>query len=223
MLSETKETDYVSRTSWTKLQLIDTLRKADKNPKFSRFTDLPAELRNGIYKLVIADLNPKGLPLVRPPSPKICRVSKQIRSESLPLFLHSIEQNIIVSWVPVGTKSHRRQKAVLCKKYHSYFENARKLGWLQHMRRFHFRVMKHREHSRRTRLDPNARYCVKFADTMQTVDAWIEKGKDKEGFLGKIQSGMATTIGGGNTAMSEKKFKLMIAILLDTVDLHFAE
>ena len=72
-------------------------------------------------------------------------------------------------------------------------------------------------------MDPNARYCVKFADAMQTVDVWIEKGKDKEGFLGKIQSGMATIIGDGNTAMSEKKFNLMIAIFLDAVDLQFAE
>lgn len=203
--------------------MIDTVRKADKNPKFSRFLDLPAELRNEIYKLAIADLDPKRLPRVRPASPKICRVSKQIRSESLPLFLHSIEQNIIVSWVPVEPKSLRLQKAVLCDEYHTYFKNAGKLGWLQHMRRFHFRVMEHPDRNRKTKMDPNARYYVKFADTMQTVDAWVEKGENKEGFLGEIQAVMATTIGGRSTAMSEKQFNLMVAIFLDAVDLQFAE
>lgn len=214
--------------------LVDTPRKADENPEFSRFSDLPAELRNDIYKLAIADLNPKGLPLVRPASPNICRVSKQTRSESLPLFLHSIEQNIIVSWVPAGTKSRRFQKAVLCDEYYTYFENACKLNWLQHMRRFHFRIMERKQNPgiySRTQIDPNARYNVTFANRMENVKTWRRVDKDKHGrvlkiedhFLPKIKAGMASTINGRDATMKGKKFNAMIDTFLDTVNRHFAQ
>lgn len=228
---EIKVADHLNRT---KVVLVDTPRKADENPEFSRFSDLPAELRNDIYKLAIADLNPKGLPLVRPASPNICRVSKQTRSESLPLFLHSIEQNIIVSWVPAGTKSRRFQKAVLCDEYYTYFENACKLNWLQHMRRFHFRIMERKQNPgiySRTQIDPNARYNVTFANRMENVKTWRRVDKDKHGrvlkiedhFLPKIKAGMASTINGRDATMKGKKFNAMIGTFLDAVNRHFAQ
>ncbi|GAB7335161.1 hypothetical protein MBLNU13_g06993t1 [Cladosporium sp. NU13] len=216
-----------------KSQLEETLRKADKNPSFYCFLDLPPELRNEIYKHAIADLDPKRKPRLRPASPDICRVNRQTRSESLPLFLHSIDQTIIVSWVPTGPAPYGRQKAVLSDKYHTYFRNARKLGWLQHMRRFHFRIMQ-RNQSRgsngHAKIDPNARYLVKFANMMEDVKTWRLVQKDKNGcspkikddFLPKITAVMASTNNGEDTTMTAEKFNAMIAIFLDTVDLQFA-
>jgi hypothetical protein len=230
-LSRIKATNCLNRT---KIQLTHTLRKADENPSFSRFSDLPPELRNEIYKYAIADLSPKREPRMRPASPEICRVNKQTRRESLPLFFNSIDQNIIVSWSSVGPDSHHPQKAVLCKEYHTYFENARKLGWLQHMRRFHFRIMKREQTpggNGQAKIDPNARYYVKFSNMMENVKTWRRAEKDKKGrlpniedtFLPKIVAGMATTIGGRNNIMTAKKLNFTIAVFLDTVDLHFAE
>jgi hypothetical protein len=214
--------------------LVDTLKKADDNPEFSRFSELPAELRNKVYKLAVADLNPKGLPLVRPASPNICRVSKQTRSESLPLFLHIIDQNIIVSWVLAGTRSRPRQKAVLCNEYYTYFENARKRGWLQHMRSFQFRIMERPQTpggSGKTRIDSNARYNVKFANMMENVKTWRRAEKDVRGRLLKIEdkllprltAGMASTINGRVATMTGRKFNAMIGTFLDAVNSHCAE
>lgn len=214
--------------------LVDTLRKADENPEFSRFSDLPAELRNDIYKLAIADLNPEGLPLVRPASPNICRVSKQTRSESLPLFLHSTEQSMIVSWVPAGTRSRPFQKAVLCEGYYTYFENARKLNWLQHMHHFHFRISERQPKpgiNSKTKIDPNAHYNVKFANRMENVKTWRRVDKDRRGrvlkikdhFLPKIKAGMASTINGRDATMKGKKFNAMIGTFLDAANRHFAQ
>jgi hypothetical protein len=226
-----KVADHLNRS---KVLLVDALKKADKNLEFSRFSELPAELRNEVYKLAIADLNPKRLPRVRPASPNICRLSKQTRSESLPLFLNSISQNIIVSWAAVGTKSRPRQKAVLSREYHAYFENAGKRGWLQHMRRFHFRIMQRPQTpggSSTTRIDPNARYNVKYANTMESVKTWRRAEKDKNGrileiedeFLPKLTARMASTTNGRVATMSGRKFNTMFRTFLDAVNAYCAE
>jgi hypothetical protein len=233
MFFETKETDYVNRTSWTKLQLIDTIRKADKNPKFFRFTELPAELRNNIYKLAIADVVAEKTKFrVRPESPNICRVNKQTRTESLPLFLRSIHQTIIVTVVPVGPGTHPLRRAVICDEYYAWFKEVDKFGWLQHMRSFHFRVKDHTpRHNGKSKIDENARYSVKFAKTMENVKTWRREKKDKNGrlqrakddLLPKIKAGMATTRLPGNSTMTTREFDSMIKIFLETVDLHCAE
>ena len=212
--------------------MVKILTKADKNSSFSRFLYLPPELRNEIYKYAIADLNPKRNPRLRPASPDMCRVNRQTRSESLPLFLHSIDQTIIVSWIPAGPASHRCPKAVLCDEYHIYFKNAHRLGWLQHMRRFHFRIMERKQTRGRNghaKIDPNARYLVKFANMMEHVKTWRRVQKDKNGcspkikddFLPKITAVMASTTNGGNTTMTAERFNAMIDAFLDTVNLHF--
>ena len=162
----------------------------------------------------------------------MCRVNRQTRSESLPLFLHSIDQTIIVSWIPAGPASHRCPKAVLCDEYHIYFKNAHRLGWLQHMRRFHFRIVERNQTRGRNghaKIDPNARYLAKFANMMEDVKTWRLVQKDQNGcspkikddFLPKITAVMASIIDGENTTMTAKMFNAMIAIFLDTVNLHF--
>lgn len=220
MLFESNETDHLHRTN---TQLIDILRKADKKSSLSRFLELPPELRNEIYKHAIADIVTEKTDLrVRPASPAICRINKQTRSESLPLFFHSIDQNIIVSLVPVG--SHRIQRAMICDEYYNYFEKARKFGWLQHMRRFHFRLSEHAPgRNSQTKKDKKARYHVKFASNMQNVKTSPHEKNAKDGLLPKLEAGIANTTKGGNTNMTGKKFNSMITVFLDTVDLYLAE
>lgn len=217
---ETNETDHLNRT---KPQLIDILSKADQKSSLSRFLELPPELRNEIYKHAIADIITEKTDLrVRPASPAICRINKQTRSESLPLFFHSIDQNIIVSLVPVGP--YRIQRAMICDEYYNYFEKALKFGWLQHMRRFHFRLSDHAPgRNGQTKKDKKARYHVKFASNMQNVKTLPHEKSARDGLLPKLQAGMATITDGGNTTLTGKKFNSIITVFLDTVDQYLAE
>ena len=220
MLFETNETDHLNRTN---TQLIDILRKADKKSSLSRFLELPPELRNEIYKHAISDIITEKTDLrVRPASPAICRINKQTRSESLPLFFHSIDQNIIVSLVPVGP--HRLQRAMICDEYYNYFEKARKFGWLQHMRRFHFRLSEHSpgRNSQRKK-DKKARYHVEYASNMQNVKTSPHEKSVRDDLLPKLEARIATTTEGRDTTMTGKKFNSMITVFLDTVDLYLAE
>ncbi|KXS99819.1 hypothetical protein AC578_8882 [Pseudocercospora eumusae] len=63
--------------------LIKRLMLADDNRKFPRFMELPPELRNSIYELVMADY-PK--PLTNPAQPPLALVSRQVRKEALSTF-----------------------------------------------------------------------------------------------------------------------------------------
>jgi hypothetical protein len=230
MFYRTKETDYVSRT---RFQLIDILTKADKKSSLSRFLELPPELRNQIYKYAIEDVVAEKTKFrVRPESPNICRVNKQTRTESLPLFLRSIHQTIIVSVVPVGPGTHPLRRAVICDEYYAWFKEVHKFGWLQHMRSFHFRLKDHTpRHNGKSKIDENARYSVEFAKNMESVKMWRREKKDKNGrlqrakddLLPKIKAGMATTRLPGNSTMTTREFDSMIKIFLETVDLHCAE
>lgn len=217
---ETSETDHLNRT---RPQLIDILSKADQKSSLSRFLELPPELRNEIYKHAIMDIITEKTDLrVRPASPAICRINKQTRSESLPLFFHSIDQNIIVSLVAVGP--HRIQRAMICDEYYDYFAKARKLGWLQHMRRFHFRLSEHAPgRNGQTKKDKKARYHVKFASNMQNVKTSPHEKSVRDGLLPKLEAGIATTTEGGKTTMTGKKFNSMITVFLQTVNLYLAE
>jgi hypothetical protein len=70
----------------SKNSLICTLRKADAQPVFHRFFDLPPELRQQVYELHAA-----GFPetLTTPTQPPLSRVSAQLRLEMLPVFYSS--------------------------------------------------------------------------------------------------------------------------------------
>lgn len=64
--------------------LIKRLRDKDMSPSFSRFIDLPPEIRTIVYELYMSDFTGKSLSC--PTSTPITRVSRMLRSESLPLF-----------------------------------------------------------------------------------------------------------------------------------------
>lgn len=214
--------------------MIEILRKADEKSSLSPFLELPPELRSEIYKYAIADIIAKTQDSrVRPPSPGLCRINSETRRESLPLFLRETAQTIIVSWVPAGPESDHSQKPVLCDEYRTYFKDAREFGWLQHMRLFHFRIMKLELPTGvdgQTKADHNARYYVKFAKMMENVETWCEV-KDKKGplpaaedqFLSKIKAEMSAIQLSGNVTMNSKDFESMIGIFLRTVDQHYAE
>lgn len=70
--------------SMTRKELIDALRLADRNPRFGRLLDLPAEVRNTVYELYCSDFSDEALHL--PTWPPLARVNKQLRREVLPTF-----------------------------------------------------------------------------------------------------------------------------------------
>jgi hypothetical protein len=204
--------------------LMKTLREADKEPSFSRFLDLSAELRNEIYKIAIEDINVKDSSRVRPVTPAISRTNRQIRNETLPLFFRGICQTIVVSSFPVGQFSHRLQQAKFDVKYQDYFNHAIKVGWLQHIRRFQFRLMGETlGRNGQPKKHWDARYYVQFANNTQSVETKTGEEEDKQGLLSKIMAGMATVVDGESTVMTAKEFWSMIAFFLATVDLRCAE
>jgi len=65
-----------------KSDLICELEKADRKIMFSRFTDLPPELRGEVYSWYIASL-PKAV--YTPTQPPLARTCKLLRKECLPV------------------------------------------------------------------------------------------------------------------------------------------
>lgn len=70
-----------SRTS--RNQIIEALESGDATPSFTRYLDLPAELRSRINELYLNELPRVLAPCAQPPLTRVCRL---IRNESLPLF-----------------------------------------------------------------------------------------------------------------------------------------
>lgn len=66
-----------------RMSLIEKLEEADRNATFEKLFDLPAELRNHIYEAYLAEFAEQ---LDCPSQPPLARISKQARSEVLPLF-----------------------------------------------------------------------------------------------------------------------------------------
>ena len=66
-----------------RMSLIEKLEEADRNATFEKLFDLPAELRNHIYGAYLVEFAEQ---LECPSQPPLARVSKQARSEVLPLF-----------------------------------------------------------------------------------------------------------------------------------------
>jgi hypothetical protein len=65
-----------------KTTLVKLLKDADREATFEGFVDLPAELRNKIYRKALVVEGVQSLKRV----PAICRVSKQLRNETLPVY-----------------------------------------------------------------------------------------------------------------------------------------
>jgi hypothetical protein len=83
--------------SWP--SLVTALMAADKEKKFFKLFELPAELRKAIYSYYICDFgttedrsedgNTSKEALVTPAQPPLTKVSRQVRKETLPIFYDS--------------------------------------------------------------------------------------------------------------------------------------
>lgn len=153
------------------------LQKEDKRLRFDRFVDLPAELRNNIYNIVLQDPCAR----VRPATPAISRVNKQFRNESLPIFFRNTIQTIVLHDRPSQLRPQRhtpttQEKRVMNDKTKAYFKHAARQGWLKDMRRFQWRLMRgsfDRASARVRRWDE--RYHVQFSKDMKHGKAWTRK------------------------------------------------
>ena len=85
----------------TRGELVEFLDKADQQPRFHRFLDLPAEIRNRIYTMHIYSFDE---PEVTPSQPPITLTNRQIRSETIEMFYRSLK-------LPV--EFHRRPRSML--------------------------------------------------------------------------------------------------------------
>lgn len=70
-------------SSSNKKDVVQFLERADDSLKFDKILELPAELRNRIYTAYYEALGVLPQKFTQPP---LCTVSRQIRSEALPLF-----------------------------------------------------------------------------------------------------------------------------------------
>ena len=73
----------------TKRWLVDRLMGADKRRTFSKFVELPPELRKTIYEFYLTDFQGRVLQL--PAQPPLARTCQLLRSEVLPLFYSTYE------------------------------------------------------------------------------------------------------------------------------------
>lgn len=73
--------------SWKRSLLERRLKAADGEATFPRFLDLPAELRNRVYQMYVAEFPVEGLRT--PAQPPITRCCRLLRQEALPVFYGS--------------------------------------------------------------------------------------------------------------------------------------
>jgi hypothetical protein len=92
-----------------KMQLVEALEQADEVMKFQKLFDLPPELRVLIYTTYFDSL-PK---LEEPIQPPVCKVSRIIRQESLPIFFKTCTftlSNIFASYATSAYINNRGRK-----------------------------------------------------------------------------------------------------------------
>ncbi|KXS99828.1 hypothetical protein AC578_8875 [Pseudocercospora eumusae] len=70
----------------TRGDLLSLLKNADMNPRFEKFSDLAAELRNKIYEHYFSEIRQS---LYAPSEPPITRVSRDIRQETIKMYYDS--------------------------------------------------------------------------------------------------------------------------------------
>lgn len=207
--------------------MIASLRKADKDPSFDHFTSLPAELRNQIYGLTLADDKPR----VRPVSPAISRVSSQLRKETLPIFLRDTTQTIVVNTVPLkksmpqlrqNNNNNNIKLGELPKEYGRYFDHAAEMGWIQHMRRFQFRVERH-SFDRKTRVSKHwhERHFVKFARNMSSAQTWVREKKEGDDVEERVRAAMAGIASRPRAHMGQRDLKSMLSYFVTSANTAF--
>lgn len=214
-------TDYPRRN---KDLMIASLRKADKDPSFDHFTSLPAELRNQIYGLILADDKPR----VRPVSPAISRVSSELRKETLPIFFRNTTQTIVVTTVPLKKDMPQQRHnnniklGEIVKAYGRYFDHAAKMGWIQHMRRFQFRVERH-SFDRKTRVSKHwhERHFVKFARNMSYAQTWVREKKEGDDGEERVRAAMAGIASRPRAHMGKRDLKSMLSYFVTSANTVF--
>lgn len=72
----------------TRKELLELLDQADQNPRFEKFTSLPAEIRHRIYTMYFAEFPEPIYAPIQPPLTLTCR---QLRGETLQMFYHTIQ------------------------------------------------------------------------------------------------------------------------------------
>ena len=68
--------------------LIEALERADETLNFTRYLDLPPELRSFVYELYVAEFPCALGPCSQPPLAKTCKI---IRKEMLPIFYRTVK------------------------------------------------------------------------------------------------------------------------------------
>lgn len=195
------------------------LRKKDKEARFDRFRELPPEIRNQIYKLNLQDEKVR----VRPATPAISRVNKQLRAESLPIFFRNTVQSIVLyeelkTSTPQQASTGEFRKVVNIKTK-EYFKHAARQGWLKDMRLFSLRMT-------RSSLDRNTgrlrswdeRFYVKFSPKMQRMGVWTKQddqtSKDR---LPQIRPRMGKIHKTKREILTRKDFNRMMAIFIKEI------
>ena len=96
----------------SKAKLMDILEKEDESPTFTRLMDLPAELRVRIYSLYY-----KGFSrAITPREPPLAQVSRQVRTEALPLFYSTCIFKLLICKYPGLV----HKKARICRRHESF-------------------------------------------------------------------------------------------------------
>lgn len=91
---------FLSNAEWSEVNgVIDMLKEKERLEKERlskpfRFLDLPAEIRNHIYSLLL--VNDKPRPFATISSPPVAQASKQLRAEVLPILFARVSWSIIV-------------------------------------------------------------------------------------------------------------------------------
>lgn len=108
-----------------KAALVAVLEAADRDFQF-RFFDMAPELRNRVYHLVVAPDTTKAL--THPTVPAICRASRVLRSESLPVFF-----GMNRFWLKIRGSSYERRAQHRVKVLRKARLEQASLRWLQHV------------------------------------------------------------------------------------------
>ncbi|KAK0947559.1 hypothetical protein LTR29_001167 [Friedmanniomyces endolithicus] len=82
LVKEAKAREIDCSQTKTSTDVIALLESADRSRTFHPFLDLPAELRNMVYRHAVVVDDPLWSPGSRARTPAICRASKQLREES---------------------------------------------------------------------------------------------------------------------------------------------
>lgn len=90
--------------------LIDLLEAEDGKFTFHGFRDLPAELRNRIYRF--ATVKDPSTALMRPTVPAICQASRQLRNESLPIFYGFTNFGLLIHSSIIERRPQHRSKVL---------------------------------------------------------------------------------------------------------------